>query len=56
MKVLKESVTDQWKAVPRRCPPPSPVSDAEQDAERQRYPSADDRADRDARDEAIRSE
>ena len=25
MKVLKESETDQWKAVPRRYPPPSPT-------------------------------
>jgi hypothetical protein len=24
-KVLKESETDQWKAVPRRYPPPSPT-------------------------------
>jgi hypothetical protein len=32
------------------------VSDAEQDGEWQCYSSADDRADRDARDQAIRSE
>jgi hypothetical protein len=35
---------------------PSAVADAEQDDDRQRYPPADDRADRDVRDEAIRSE
>jgi hypothetical protein len=53
MKVLNESETDQWKAVRGGNPA---VSDAEQDRQRYRYPSADDRADRDTRDQAIRSE